>query len=133
MAGRRTALVTGASQGIGAAIALGLAREGCDVAVSSTRPEKLSDVIAGLKAAGARATPVALDVRSQGSIEKAMAGAIAALGPLDILVNNAGIPLKKPALEVAAAEWDEVIGTNLTGAFFMSQQMGRHLAGDGRP
>lgn len=125
--------MTGASRGIGAAIALALAREGFDVAVSSTRPEKLSDVVAGLKSAGARAVAVALDVRSQASIEKAMAAAVDALGGLDVLVNNAGVPLKKPALEVTGAEWDEVVGTNLTGTFFMSQRMGRHLVESGRP
>jgi NAD(P)-dependent dehydrogenase (short-subunit alcohol dehydrogenase family) len=129
---RRTAFVTGASRGIGAAIALGLAREGFDVAVSSTRPEKLPDVLTGLKAAGASAVPVALDVRSQASIEKAMAAAVDALGGLDVLVNNAGIPLKKRALEITGEEWDEVVGTNLTGTFFMSQRMGRHLVETGR-
>lgn len=126
-------MVTGASQGIGAAIALGLAREGYDVAVSSTRPEKLSGVLAEVKSAGARAVAVGLDVRSQASIEKAMAAAVDALGPLDVLVNNAGVPLRKLALDVTGEEWDQVVGTNLTGTFFMSQQMGRHLVETGRP
>ena len=131
--GRRTALVTGASQGIGEAIAVALARDGFDVAVSSTRPEKLAGVLAQIEAAGTRVVPVALDVRSQSNIEQAMAAVIDALGHLDVLVNNAGVPLRKSALEVTAAEWDTVIGTNLTGAFFISQQMGRHLIGSGRP
>ncbi len=130
--GRRTAFVTGASQGIGAAIAVALARDGFDVAVSSTRPEKLSDVMANIRSAGARAAPVALDVRSQPSIEKAMAEAVGALGPIDVLVNNAAVPLRKPALEITATEWDTVIDTGLTGTFFMSQQMGRHLVKSGR-
>jgi NAD(P)-dependent dehydrogenase (short-subunit alcohol dehydrogenase family) len=130
---RRTALVTGASQGIGAAIAAALARGGYDVAVTSTRLDKLSGVVAGLQSAGARAVPVALDVRSQASIDRALAEAVAALGPLDVLVNNAGIPLKKPALAVTGDEWDDVVGTNLTGTFFMSQRMGRHLVERGRP
>jgi len=130
---RRTAFVTGASQGIGAAIALGLARDGFDVAVSSTRPAKLEGVLAEIAAAGARAVPVALDVRSQQSTERAMAEVIGAFGKLDVLVNNAGVPLRRPALDVTLAEWDTVIGTNLTGTFLMSQQMGRHLVGSGRP
>jgi len=130
---RRTAFVTGASQGIGAAIALGLARDGYDVAVSSTRPEKLPAIRGQLEAAGARAVVVALNVREQASIERAMAEAVAAFGHLDVLVNNAGIPIKRDAIAVTPAEWDAVIDTNLTGTFFMSQQMGRHLVQVGRP
>jgi 2-deoxy-D-gluconate 3-dehydrogenase len=130
---RRTAFVTGASQGIGAAIAVALARDGYDVAVSSTHPEKLAGTLAAVAAAGAKAVPVALDVRSQASIEQAMAQVLETCGHLDVLVNNAGVPLRKPALELSAGEWDTVIGVNLTGTFFMSQQMGRHLVKGGRP
>lgn len=130
---RRTAFVTGASQGIGAAIAVALARDGFDVAVSSTRPEKLSEVVSGIVAAGARAVSVALDVRAPEIIEQAMAQVVTACGRLDVLVNNAGIPLRKPALEVTPAEWEAVLDVNLKGTFFMSQQMGRHLVGNGRP
>jgi NAD(P)-dependent dehydrogenase (short-subunit alcohol dehydrogenase family) len=130
---RRTAFVTGASQGIGATTAEFLARAGYDVAVSSTQPAKLEGLLAKLKAAGARAVPVALDVRSQQSIEQAMAEVIAAFGHLDVLVNNAAVPLRKLALDVTPAEWDSVIGTGLAGTFFMCQQMGRHLVAGKRP
>jgi 2-deoxy-D-gluconate 3-dehydrogenase len=130
---RRTAFVTGASQGIGAAIALALARDGFDVAVSSTRPEKLAAVVSGIEAAGARAVRVALDVRSPELIDKAMAQVVSACGHLDVLVNNAGVPLKKPALDVTSKDWREVIDVNLKGTFFMSQQMGRHLVKVGKP
>ena len=133
MVGRRTAFVTGASQGIGAAIALALARDGFDVAVSSTRPEKLAQVASGIGAANARAVPVALDVRAPGSIEKAMAEVVGACGRLDVLVNNAGVPVKKPALDLSPAEWEAVLDVNLKGTFFMSQSMGRHLVAAGRP
>ena len=133
MASRQVAFVTGASQGIGAAIAVALARDGFDLAVSSTRVEKLSAVLDALAAAGAKAAPVALDVRSHESIEQAMAEAVGALGRVDVLVNNAAIPLRKPALEVTAAEWDAVIQVNLTGTFFMSQKMGRYLVKSARP
>ncbi|HEY7658390.1 MAG TPA: SDR family NAD(P)-dependent oxidoreductase [Burkholderiales bacterium] len=133
MVERRTAFVTGASQGIGAAVALALARDGFDVAVSSTRPEKLHEVTTAIGAAGARAVPVALDVRAPESIERAMAEVISACGHLDVLVNNAGVPLKRPALDVTPAEWQLVLDVNLKGAFFMSQQMGGHLVAAGRP
>jgi NAD(P)-dependent dehydrogenase (short-subunit alcohol dehydrogenase family) len=130
---RRTAFVTGASQGIGAATAEVLAKDGYDVAVSSTDPAKLEPLLARLKKAGARAVPVALDVRSQPGIERAMADVTRAFGNLDVLVNNAGIPMKKAALDLTPADWDGVMQVNLAGAFFMSQQMGRHLVAAKRP
>src|SRR5579863_8865305 len=130
---RRAALVTGASYGIGAAIAIALARDGCDVAVTDLRTEDLAATARAVAAAGGRALPIALDLRSQPQVERAMAEAVAALGPLDLLVNNAGVPLSRPAVEVTRAEWEEVLAVNLTGAFFISQQMGRHLIAQGRP
>ena len=130
---RRAALVTGASYGIGAAIALGLARDGFDVALADLRTADLATTAAGIEAVGARAAPVALDVRSQDSVEAAFVAAIAAFGGLDLLVNNAGVPMTRPAVEVTRDEWETALGINLTGAFFMSQQMGRHLIGEGRP
>ena len=129
---RRTAFVTGASYGIGAATALALARDGYDVAVSATRIENLRDVMSKLEAARTRAVPVALDLRSHSDIEQAMAVVIDAFSSLDVLVNNAAIPYSKPALEVTLEEWDRVIQTNLTGPYFMCQKMGRHLIGGGR-
>lgn len=131
--GKGVAFVTGASTGIGAAIALRLARDGFDVAVSARRVENLADTMAVLGPTGARVVPVALDVRSLPGIEQAMAGVLGAFGQLDVLVNNAGITLRKLAVDVTAAEWGAVIGTNVTGTFFMCQQMGRHLIGSGRP
>lgn len=130
---RPTALVTGASQGIGAAIAVQLAQRGYDVAVSSTRPEKLSEVTAQVTKAGGRAASVTLDVCSSSSIAEAMKEVLRAFGHLDVLVNNAGIPLKKPAVEITPEEWDRIIRTNMTGTFFMSQEMAKHLLGTKRP
>jgi 2-deoxy-D-gluconate 3-dehydrogenase len=131
--GQPTVFVTGASQGIGAAIALAFGREGYDVAVSSTRVEKLSEVLAGLQAAGVRAVPVHLDLRDHGSIEQAMAAAVSGLGSVDVLVNNAGVALKKAALDLTPGDWGGVMQPNLTGTFFMSQQMGRYLVHERRP
>src|SRR5689334_1041626 len=115
MSNKRTAFITGASQGIGAATAEALAKDGYDVAVSSTDPTRLKPLLEKLKKAGARGVAVALDVRSQSSIEQAMAEVALAFGNLDVLVNNAGIPLKKPALELTPAEWDNVMQVNLAG------------------
>ena len=131
--GRRTVFVTGASQGIGAEVAVAFARDGFDVAVSSTSPEKLSAVASRIEAAGTRAVTVQLDVRSQESIEQAMSEVVAGLGHIDVLINNAGVPLKKLALDVTPAEWDTVVDINLAGTFFVTQQMGRHLVASRRP
>ena len=130
---RRTAFVTGAAQGIGAEIAVALARDGFDVAVSSTRIEKLSKVAARIEAAGGRALPVELDVRSQESIETALARAAAGFGRVEVLVNNAAAALKKLALDTTPEDWDLVMDTNLKGAFFVTKEMARHLIAAGRP
>ncbi len=133
MTARRTVLVTGASQGLGAEIAVALARDGCDVAVTSRRVERLSDTLGRLSAAGARAVPVELDVRRQDSMERAMAEAAGALGGVDVLINNAAVTLRATALEMTREEWDELMAVNLKGVFFMSQQMGRQLVARKRP
>jgi len=130
---RRTALVTGASYGLGQATAVALAKDGYDVAVTELRVEELSDTLDRIKAAGGRGVPVALDLRVMPSVEKAMADAVSALGRVDVLVNNAGVTVRKLALDVTQAEWDEVVNVNLKGSFFMSQQMGRHLVSTKRP
>jgi NAD(P)-dependent dehydrogenase (short-subunit alcohol dehydrogenase family) len=130
---RPRAFVTGASYGIGAATAAALAGAGFDVAVSDLRPVDLTDTVKAITSTGGRAVPVALDVRSLTSIQQALAEVVAAFGGLDALVNNAGVPLTRPAVDVSEAEWDEVVGVNLRGAFFVSQQMGRHLMSSGRP
>jgi NAD(P)-dependent dehydrogenase (short-subunit alcohol dehydrogenase family) len=130
---RRTAFVTGASYGVGAATALALARDGLDVAVSARRAENLTETMAKLAATGVRAVPLVLDLRSQASIERAMADVVAAFGHLDVLVNNAGANLRKLAVDVTSLEWDAVMATNLRGAFFLAQQVGRHLIASGRP
>lgn len=128
----RVALVTGAAQGLGAAIALALARDGYDLAVTELATDPLQRIVADIEALGRRVHPLALDLRDQASIERAMAGAAAVFGDVDVLVNNAGITLRRTALEVSRDEWNEVLGVMLTGTFFMSQQMGRHLTSRGR-
>jgi NAD(P)-dependent dehydrogenase (short-subunit alcohol dehydrogenase family) len=132
-AAKRTAFVTGASYGVGAATALALARDGFDVAVSATHAENLTDIMAKLGAAGVRCMPLVLDLRSQSSIERAIADIISAFGHLDVLVNNAGVHLRKLAVDVTHMEWDAVMAINLSGTFFLTQQAGRHLIGGGRP
>lgn len=130
---RPVAFVTGASDGIGAAIARTLAGSGFDVAVSELRAADLARTIAVVEAAGARAVGVTLDLRAPASIEAAFAAVLEAFGRVDVLVNNAGVTSRVSALDITPAEWDAVIQTNLTGTFFMTQQMGRHLVAAKRP
>lgn len=130
---RRVAFVTGASDGLGAAAAAALARDGFDVAVSELRAADLARAMAAVETAGARGLAVALDLREQASIEAAFAAVVGGFGKVDVLVNNAGVTLRKAAVDVSPAEWDAVLGTNLRGTFFLTQQMGRHLIATGRP
>jgi NAD(P)-dependent dehydrogenase (short-subunit alcohol dehydrogenase family) len=129
---RKTAFVTGASYGVGAATALALARDGFHVALSATRMENLAGTLRELARLGVRTLPLALDLRSDSSIEQAMARIVETFGGLDVLVNNAGANLRKLAVEVTAAEWREVMEVNLTGTFLLTQQVGRHLIGRAR-
>ena len=117
----RTALVTGASQGIGRAIALRLAREGAQVAVAARNQEKLAEVVAEIAAAGGTAHAFALDMASEDSIKACARDVIAHFGKIEILVNNAGITRDILALRMKRQDWDDVIATNLTGAFLMCQ------------
>jgi NAD(P)-dependent dehydrogenase (short-subunit alcohol dehydrogenase family) len=130
---KRTAFVTGASYGVGAATAVALAQDGFDVAISATRAAHLDATLAKIEAAGRQALPLVLDLRLPSSIEQAMADIASRFGRLDVLVNNAAINLRKLAVDVTLQEWDEVMATNLRGAFFLTQQIGRHLIASGRP
>ncbi len=124
--GRKIALVTGASYGVGAASALALARAGFDIALTATRAENLAAVLCELGELGARTLPLVLDLRSATGIAATMARIVETLGGLDVLVNNAGANLRKLALDVTPAEWREVMEVNVTGTFLMTQQAGRH-------
>jgi NAD(P)-dependent dehydrogenase (short-subunit alcohol dehydrogenase family) len=124
---KQIALVTGASYGVGSASALALARTGFDLALTATRRQNLAGTIEQAAAAGALALPLELELRSQPSIEACVAAAIERYGRIDVLVNNAGINLRRKAVDVGRQEWDDLIGANLTGTFFLTQAVGRHL------
>jgi 2-deoxy-D-gluconate 3-dehydrogenase len=124
---RKVALITGASYGVGAAAALALARDGFDLALTATREQNLAATLAGVAGLGRQAVAVELDLRAQASIEAAAAKALGRFGRIDVLVNNAGANLRRKAVDVAREEWDGLMAINLTGTFFLTQQIGRHL------
>ncbi len=130
---RRTALVTGASTGIGRATALDLARHGYDVAIADLPGVPLEEVAKHPDAAGARMLPVPLDLRSLESIEACIAAATEGLGGLDLLVNNAGTQLRGPAVEIDWHDWDALMAVNLKGHYFMSTRYARWCIARARP
>lgn len=113
----RVAVVTGAGQGIGRALATGMAREGAAVAVTDLNGANATAVAAEIRAAGGRAEPYPLDVSDESQVRATIAAILAQFGRIDILVNNAGIYPTSPVEEMDEAQWDRVIGVNLTGAF----------------
>ena len=117
----RIALVTGASQGIGRACAIELARRGASVALAARNLEKLQGVAQEIRAAGGTAHPVELDVASEESIKAGAKAVIEHFGKIEILVNNAGITRDILAMRMKRKDWDDVLMTNLTGAFLLSQ------------
>jgi 2-deoxy-D-gluconate 3-dehydrogenase len=132
-ASKGTALVTGASYGVGAATALALAQAGLTVAISATRAENLESILRSIEATGGQALPIVLDLRSQSSIAETLKHIAGRLGPIDLLVNNAAGNLRKPALDVTWEEWDELMAINLRGAFFLSQHVARQCIAAGQP
>jgi NAD(P)-dependent dehydrogenase (short-subunit alcohol dehydrogenase family) len=123
----QNALVTGASKGLGRAMAAALARAGATVALCARDGEGLAAAKALCEREGARAEVLPMDVLDAASVRAGVAAAIERLGHLDILVNNAGVNIRKPALELSEAEWDTVVDTNLKGYFLVAQAVGRHM------
>lgn len=130
LAGRK-AMVTGASRGLGQAIAVALAQAGADVVVTSRRRDALDATMERLARHGGRHDALEQDVRVPEQAGPSVAAASQALGGLDILVNNAGLEQVSPSLDVDEALWDRIVDTNLKGAFFMAQAAARRMAGSG--
>src|SRR4030095_12519380 len=121
----RVALVTGASQGIGRAIAVEMARVGAHVAVCSRRAEALEGVAEAVRAEGRKALAVACDVGDGPQVEAAVKRTVDTFGRIDVLVNNAGYRIRARLEDLPRHEWDAMIATNLTGVFLFSQAVGR--------
>jgi NAD(P)-dependent dehydrogenase (short-subunit alcohol dehydrogenase family) len=119
----RTAVVTGASSGLGRHFADVLAGAGAAVVLMARRADRLGAAAAEIAAAGGRAAAIECDVTDYASVRRAVDAAEAQHGPIDILVNNAGIAIAKPLFEHTEEDWDRVVDTNLKGAWLMSREM----------
>lgn len=117
----RIALITGSGQGLGFAIARGLAQAGAAIALNGRNEQKLAAAAETLRAEEARVTTAAFDVTDGAASARAIATLAAEFGPIDILVNNAGIQRRAPLAEMTAEQWREVIDTNLTSAFLVAR------------
>ena len=128
----KVAIVTGASRGIGRALALAIAREGASVVVHYVSAAAAArEVVNAIREAGGRAVDVACDMRDLAGHPRILDAARAEFGRLDILVNNAGMSRRQPFLEASIAAWDEVLDVNLKGVYFLSQAAARWMAVQG--
>ncbi len=123
----RVAVVTGASSGIGRAVALGLGAQGVAVACVARPSDRLDGVVAELRERGSRAVACPADVRDESAVDAAVATAEAELGPVVLAVNSAGIANAAPALEMPTAQFTEVLDVNLTGVFTSCRAQGRAM------
>ncbi|MEM9439516.1 MAG: glucose 1-dehydrogenase [Pseudomonadota bacterium] len=128
----KTALVTGASQGLGARFATVLAERGAKVVLAARQVEKLEMLKAEIERSSGVAHVVKLDVSQMDSISDCFEDTEQTLGPVDILINNAGVAISKPVLEQSENDWDRVIETNLKGAFFIAQTAAKRMATRGQ-
>jgi len=123
----RVALVTGASSGLGAQFAKTLAQAGAAVVLASRRVDKLKELRAHIEANGGDAHVVSLDVTDIDSIKAAVAHAETEVGPIDILVNNSGVSTTQRLLDVQEDDYDFIFNTNVRGAFFVAQEVGKRM------
>jgi NAD(P)-dependent dehydrogenase (short-subunit alcohol dehydrogenase family) len=125
--GGRVAVVVGGTSGIGQTIGRGLAEAGAHVVPSGRRGELVNSAANEIEALGRRSLRICSDVLDRASLQKLLDGAVAEFGKVDILVNAAGRTKRTPFLEVQEREWNEILDTNLTGAYRVSQIFGRHM------
>jgi NAD(P)-dependent dehydrogenase (short-subunit alcohol dehydrogenase family) len=123
----RHALVTGASSGLGRHFAGVLAAAGASVTVAARREAALAQTVEAVRASGAQAHAVRMDVTDEASVEHAFAAAEEQFGPVGVVINNAGVTFTRPALEVAETDWTSLIDTNLKGGWLVAQHAARRM------
>ncbi|CAA7601109.1 Short-chain dehydrogenase/reductase, conserved site [Acididesulfobacillus acetoxydans] len=124
----KVALITGAKEGIGKAVAIAFAAEGADVALVSRSITRADEVVREVEQRGRRACVVQTDVARQDSVQAMVAQVKAELGPIDILVNNAGLTRPAMLLKMTEEQWDEVINVHLKGTFLCTQAVAKEMA-----
>ena len=127
----RVAIVTGGNGGIGLGIAEGLAKVGANIVVAARDQSKSEGAIERIQGLGTRALSVRIDVTDEASVASAVIAALNEFSRIDILVNNAGIVIRKSPQDYSLAEWNEVIGVNLTGAYLCAREVYPHMVGSG--
>jgi len=123
----KTAIVTGASRGIGAAAAIALAEAGADIVACSRNQEALKLVVEDVRKLGRNAVQVMVDVSNLPQIQAAVREALREFGKIDVLVNSAGTIIRKPSVEMTEEEWTQVIDLNLKGTFFFCQEVAKEM------
>ena len=127
----RVAVITGASKGLGKAMALALAAEGAKVVMVARNAAPLEEAAAEVRALGGEAMTITADVADEAQVERLRAEVVTRFGQVHILINNAGMNLRKPLADFTLAEWRLVLDTNLTSAFLMSRAFIPHLVSGG--
>jgi NAD(P)-dependent dehydrogenase (short-subunit alcohol dehydrogenase family) len=127
----RSALVTGAANGIGKAIALGLAKAGADVAISDLDGAGLATTRSDIEALGVRSVAIEGDAGDVGAIDKMVSETVAGLGKIDVLVNNAGVTRRAHIMDLVEADWDRIMRVNGKGVFFCMQRAAQEMIKQG--
>jgi NAD(P)-dependent dehydrogenase (short-subunit alcohol dehydrogenase family) len=127
----KVAIITGASKGIGRAIALGFAREGADVTLAARSGSLLEDIAGEILQTGRRALPVVTDVTDEAAVENMVACTVEEFGRLDILINNAGISATRPVWGVRLEQWEYIMAVNLRGPFLCTKHAWRVMRKQG--
>lgn len=127
----KVAIVTGGARGIGLAVARAYAREGAIVVIADLNEDGAKASAAELATTGARTMAVAVNVADQPSVEAMVKAVVTAHGRIDVLMNNAGVGGNIPFLETSLADWNRIVGINLTGAFMVAQAVAREMVRTG--
>ncbi len=131
LTGKR-ALITGSSQGIGYALALGLAEHGASVVINGRNASKASEAAEVIRGKGHHALSAAFDVTDAQAARSGIAYIEEEIGPIDILINNAGMQFRTPLEDFPVEKWDEIFKTNVSSVFYVSQPVAKAMIGRGR-